>query len=279
MHPTPDLPSHEAIRQQITPLRLWESWMTVLLPLGVMGLYGVLVQLGLYAPAFGCIFYLSFVTYGSCSHDLVHANCGLSRKVSHFWLSVIELLMMRSGTVYRVVHLNHHRLFPDYERDPEGRASYYSLPRTLLEGPLLQPRLCVWALRNTTGRRRRRVIIELFLLAAFAAVGVALWPVWPALLVYQILVIMGSWTIPLITSYLVHLPHGESPIQQTRLFRGVVFRVIALDHLYHLEHHLYPQVSHYRWRELAEILNPHFAQAKIAVVSVPATRTDPYAIS
>ena len=74
---------------------------------------------------------------------------------------------------------------------------------------------------------------------------------------------MGSWIIPLITSYLVHLPEGKSPIYQTRLYRGLIFRILAFDHLYHLEHHLYPKIPHQRWPQLAEYLNPYFEKAGI----------------
>jgi beta-carotene hydroxylase len=75
--------------------------------------------------------------------------------------------------------------------------------------------------------------------------------------------------IPLITSYLVHRPEGATELQQTRLFRGTFFRVIALDHLYHLEHHLYPAVPHYNWVKLAARLDPFLAAQKIEAHRVP----------
>jgi hypothetical protein len=45
------------------------------------------------------------------------------------------------------------------------------------------------------------------------------------------------------------------------LFQSV--QLIAFDHLYHLEHHLYPAVPHHHWRELAERLAPHFERAGV----------------
>ncbi|CAA9442506.1 MAG: hypothetical protein AVDCRST_MAG64-4293, partial [uncultured Phycisphaerae bacterium] len=77
---------------------------------------------------------LSFVTYGSVSHDLVHANLGLSPTANRRLLSLLELIMLRSGTVYRIVHLNHHAKYPDAREDPEGSAARFSLGRTLWEG-------------------------------------------------------------------------------------------------------------------------------------------------
>ena len=34
--------------------------------------------------------------------------------------------------------------------------------------------------------------------------------------------------------------------------------MIALEHLYHLEHHLYPAVPHHHWKKLADRLEPVF---------------------
>jgi beta-carotene hydroxylase len=36
---------------------------------------------------------------------------------------------------------------------------------------------------------------------------------------------------------------------------------VALEHLYYLEHHLYPQVPHHNWPELGRRLDPHFLHA------------------
>jgi beta-carotene hydroxylase len=47
------------------------------------------------------------------------------------------------------------------------------------------------------------------------------------------------------------------------LFRGWFVRLIAFDHLYHLEHHLYPAVPHHHWKHLAQRLDPHLARAGV----------------
>jgi beta-carotene hydroxylase len=78
--------------------------------------------------------------------------------------------------------------------------------------------------------------------------------------------IMGSWVIPLITSYIPHNPAGQTALTQTRLFRGRVASLIAMEHLYHLEHHLYPSVPHHNWPKLARRLDPYFKQAGVQPV-------------
>jgi beta-carotene hydroxylase len=78
--------------------------------------------------------------------------------------------------------------------------------------------------------------------------------------------VVGAWVIPLVTSYLPHDPGGEGELSQTRAFRGVVLAVLALGHLYHLEHHLYPAVPHHNWPELARRLDPYLRRAGVKPV-------------
>jgi beta-carotene hydroxylase len=94
------------------------------------------------------------------------------------------------------------------------------------------------------------------LVASLAAIP---WTVAPV--TYATLMILGSWLFPLITSFIPHDPKGETALTQTRLFRGRILSILALEHLYHLEHHLYPQVPHHNWPELGRRLDPYFARA------------------
>jgi beta-carotene hydroxylase len=82
--------------------------------------------------------------------------------------------------------------------------------------------------------------------------------------------VMGSWVIPLVTSYVPHDPSGATALAQTRRFRGKVLSVIALQHLYHLEHHLYPGVPHQNWPELARRLDPYLDAAGVPAVKLGA---------
>jgi beta-carotene hydroxylase len=207
---------------------------------------------------------LSFVTYGSVSHDLVHANLGLPPRLNRRLLSIIELLMLRSGTVYRAVHLNHHSRYPDPRDDPEGAAARFGLFRTLWEGVIFQFKLGRWVWRRASPGVRRRALAEWVAIGALVSAAAAASPFTRIPLAYCALVYAGSWIIPLVTSYLVHDPGADHELRQTRLFRGAFYSLVALDHLYHLEHHLYPQVPHHNWKRLARRLDPHFQRAGIA---------------
>jgi beta-carotene hydroxylase len=80
--------------------------------------------------------------------------------------------------------------------------------------------------------------------------------------------IMGAWVIPLVTSYIPHIRDGEDELHRTRRFRGKVASVLALEHLYHLEHHLYPMVPHHHWPALARRLDPYLDAAGVVPVKL-----------
>ena len=79
---------------------------------------------------------LSFVTYGSISHDLVHRSLGLPRALNDLLLCVIELLVFRIGHAYRVAHLQHHARYPHTD-DVEATAARKSWLGALAGGVML----------------------------------------------------------------------------------------------------------------------------------------------
>jgi beta-carotene hydroxylase len=265
----PVLPGLSELGRDLLAVSRWRVALSLATPFLLAGAFFVLAGTGLWLLAVGCVVSLSFFTYGSVSHDLVHRALGLSRAWNEFLLTAIELLMFRSGRSYRLAHLNHHARYPDASEDPEGRAAFESFWGALRSGPLFHLRLWLWAfVKHPT--HRPRLLSEagavLVLIALTLAVAVRGWSIVP--LTYALLVYLGTWVTPLATSFLPHAPHASSPLTRTRRFRGWVFRLLTLDHLYHLEHHLYPSVLHHRWRELARRLDPYLDQAGVPIVQV-----------
>jgi beta-carotene hydroxylase len=242
-------------------LTKWQVARAIALPFTAFAAYWIFAGSGHWILAVLSLMVLSFVTYGSTSHDLVHGSLRLKRLPNDILLSVIEAISLRSGHAYQVAHLNHHARFP-HEDDVEATAARMSLPRALLEGVVFQFRIYAWALRNPRGRGKwivgEGIAVLAMILAAIAALP---WTMLPA--AYVVLMIAGSWTIPLITSYLPHDPRAPDVWRQTRVFRGPIARILALDHLYHLEHHLYPAVPHQNWPRLARRLDPWLDAAGI----------------
>ena len=213
-------------------------------------------------------FALTYVSYGSVSHDLVHHALGLPPRVNDALLSLVELLVFRSGTAYRVTHLHHHRRLA-FDDDEEGRPARQPLWRVLVESPVYVSRLWVWAWRRATTRERGRIGVETSLIALFLAAAIASSPRTP--------VSPRMWSssssrpgLPLVSVVSQHDAfRADGELARTRAYRGRLVPALTLEHLFHLEHHLYPMVPAHRWRELARRLDPHLARAGVHVVTLP----------
>ena len=253
-----ELPSLDTLGQDLLQVSRTRKLLSLAAPFALTAIFFLLTARGWWLPALACPVLLSFLTYASTSHDLVHRNLRLPAFLNETLLAAIELLAFRSGHAYRTVHLNHHAHFPE-EDDLEGAAAGMPWWRALLDGITLQYRLWFFALRRP-GSNRRWVMVEGSLAVLLLAGCALLYPVtpWPA--VYAALMVGGSWIYPFATAYVVHVPEGNSDLTRTRLFRGRLLSLLALEHLYHLEHHLYPQVPHHNWPRLARRLDPYFAR-------------------
>ncbi|WZP00066.1 fatty acid desaturase [Isosphaeraceae bacterium EP7] len=230
------------------------------------GAYFAFAVRGWWPPAVFCLVALSFFTYGSISHDLVHRNLALPSAVNDALLCLIELLALRSGHAYRAAHLHHHAHFPHAD-DIEASAARMSLVGALAQGIVFQPRLMFWALRHAK-HARSWIICEVIACLVLVTIAASLAGSSSAFPMYALLMIMGSWIIPLVTSYVPHDPTGTDELTQTRAFRGLVASAIALEHLYHLEHHLYPSVPHHNWARLARRLDPHLERAGVRPIRI-----------
>ncbi|HEV7299852.1 MAG TPA: fatty acid desaturase [Tepidisphaeraceae bacterium] len=259
--PATQLPTIGELGADLLTITRERRALTLATPFICVAAYFVLASVRLWPLAVLSLMYLSFVTYGSISHDLVHRTLALPRRWNEFFLTTIELLAFRSGHAYRLAHLHHHARFP-HDDDIEGTAAKMSFWRTLLEGVIFQPRIMWWALAH---KHQLRHVVAMEVVAALGLLLICLVTLaWTPLFgVYAVLMVMGAWVIPLVTSYLPHNPEGATALLQTKLFRGKVASIIAMEHLYHLEHHLYPMVPHHNWPELARRLDPVFKSAGI----------------
>jgi beta-carotene hydroxylase len=249
------LPLLNLLGRDLLTVKPWRRAVSVTTPFLLTIAFFVFAAYGLWIGSIACTMLLTFLTYGSISHDLVHGTLRLPRTVNETLLCAVELVSFRSGHAYRVVHLNHHAHFPAAD-DLEGAAAGMTWWRALLDGVTLQPRLWMFAFRRSRDRSwivGEGVGVLVLLIASVAAIP---WTISP--IIYAALMILGSWLFPFITSFIPHDPKGATELTRTRLFRGRILSIVALEHLYHLEHHLYPQVPHHNWPELARRLDPHF---------------------
>jgi beta-carotene hydroxylase len=237
---------------------MWRRTVSVVTPFLLAIAFFVCTANRRWAGSIVCTMLLTFLTYGSISHDLVHRTLRLPPVLNEILLCAIELMALRSGHAYRAAHLNHHARFPAAD-DLEGAAAHMTWWRALLDGITLQPRLCLFAFRHGRDRSWIGGEVAAVLVLLFASLAAIPWTIAPAM--YAALMIAGSWLFPFITSFIPHNPKGETELTRTRLFRGRILSIVALEHFHHLEHHLYPQVPHHNWPELARRLDPHFTRA------------------
>jgi beta-carotene hydroxylase len=261
------LPTLRELGRDLLAIPRWRVAFSLASPFVFAAAYFGFASAGWWPAAVSCVVTLSFVTYGSISHDLVHRTLRLSRWWNEFLLTTIELLMLRSGRAYRLAHLNHHARYPDASDDPEAAAAHGGLFAAIVSGPLFFLRLWLWAVKRYP-EHRARLVLEGAVIAGLvmAAIVVAVCECSIIPLVYVALAYLGTWIVPLVTAYIPHTPEGENALGQTRRFRGWVARLLAVDHLYHLEHHLYPGVPHHRWPELARRLDSYLDRAGVSAV-------------
>jgi beta-carotene hydroxylase len=255
----PRKPSLRDLGLDLLEVTRWERWSALVLPFLCATGFLAFGTMDWWPAALACAVALSFFTYASVSHDLVHRTLRLPPRVNELLLCLIELICFRSGHAFRVTHLHHHARFPA-DDDLEGRAARMAWWRALLDGVVAQPRQWLWALGHAPDRERRWVVAEGILVIVLAATCLLAWPLSPVPAAYALVIIAGSWIYPFMTSFMPHNAAGADTLSQTRLFRGRVISLLAVEHLYHLEHHLYPQVPHHRWPELARRLDPYFAE-------------------
>lgn len=253
------LPTIKELGLDLLELSVFQKLWTILKPLVFAGLFFALATWEYWVLSILCAMLVVFHTYVSSSHDLVHNTLHLPKKWNEVLLMLLELVALRSGHAFKVSHLNHHRYFPD-RKDIEGESIYKGLLGTLLSGPGYTLRLYAWAIREARPKARQWIVGEGIAIGLIVGMSVLLFSSYPALLLYVVLLYMGSWTYPLATVYIPHVLNFDHPLYQTRKFRGPILSFLFMQHNYHLEHHLYPTVPHQNWRKLAQRLEPFLSQ-------------------
>ncbi len=216
------------------------------------------------------IVFAIFVAIITVTHDVVHNALGLGPRATDLALFALGAVLLESGHAYRATHRQHHRVFPGPD-DPEGDPARLTLPAAVLASPLFLPRLWCWALHRSRNRRGEQLwlLAEAAFALGFLAGSILLLPLTRAPLLYAVLVIVGSWTYPVLTVHLPHRHYGDTPLTQTHTLRGRIVPALFLELTYHLEHHLYPQVPSHNLPELARRLDPFFEAAGVKPIRVP----------
>src|SRR5260370_22789586 len=76
-------------------LTKWQVIRTIAVPFAVFAAFWLLAGSHHWILAVFALMVLSFVTYGSTSHDLVHGSLGLKRLPNDSFLAVLEVIPLR----------------------------------------------------------------------------------------------------------------------------------------------------------------------------------------
>ena len=270
-HPSPaepHLPRLDALGKDLLATTCRQRWLACARPFIGLAAYCVAVWLGWWW-ATPVIVFLIFVAIVTVTHDVVHGSLGLGPRQTEWALFVFGAILLESGHAYRLTHLQHHRVFPDRD-DPEGDPARMTFWGAVLHGPVFLPRLWWWAYwRSSHAGQRCWLLAEAGWALTVPLAGILLWLWTPAVLVYAVLVLVGSWVYPLLTVHLPHHDYGDTPLTQTSSLRGRFVPALFLELTYHLEHHLYPAVPSHHLPELARRLGPFFAEHGVQTHWVP----------
>jgi beta-carotene hydroxylase len=265
----PPIPRLDSLGRDLLATTRRQRWVACARPFIGVAAYAVAAYFGWWwlTPI---IVFLIFVAVVTVTHDVVHGSLGLGPRATEWGLFVFGAILMESGHAYRTSHVQHHRAFPGPD-DPEGEPARMSFWRAVVHGPLFLPRLWWWAMRRNRGRpdQRRWLLLEAGWAIAAPLAGLALAPWTPAVLVYAVLVLVGSWVYPLLTVHLPHHDYGDTPLTQTSSLRGRIIPALFFELTYHLEHHLYPAVPSHHLAELARRLEPFFKANGVQPRRVP----------
>jgi beta-carotene hydroxylase len=258
----PFLPHLEELGIDLVLTSRRQRWLACTRPFLLLAAYGMAASYDWWLTPI--IVFLIFVAVVTVTHDVVHGALGLGPRQTDWALFIFGAILLESGHAYRTTHLQHHRVFPGPD-DPEGDPARMTWWGAVLYGPVFLARLWAWAYRHQRGRRVERwwLLVEAAWACTVLLAGVLMWSWTPALLVYAVLVIIGSWVYPLLTVYLPHHDYGDSPLTQTSSLRGWLVPALFLELTYHLEHHLYPAVPSHNLPRLARQLDPLLQEAGV----------------
>jgi vanillate O-demethylase ferredoxin subunit len=196
-------------------------------------------------------------------HDAVHNSASSNQRVNDLTGTVSAFLLLPgiSTTVYRILHMEHHRWVGDKRKDPD--LLLVEAPKLVLPLVLMTPEwLWTWFYFTRLWRTRPKKEIALFVWALVIYVGLQIAflasPYWKEFLL--------CWLIPqklgmLILAYAfahVQHPHDsdwqKAPFQSTVVLRGTaVGKVYWLGQTDHCIHHALPHIPFHKYTQVWDL--------------------------
>lgn len=190
-------------------------------------------------------------------HDATHRSASSSPFVNELIGNLSAFLLVPGFTtsLYRFLHLEHHRWTGEAEKDPDEIFVSGWWPFRPLIWCFADIQWVIWYFK----RRQSRPAAEQRTYWAglgFSALWHALWLTspfaWEFFILWMLPQRLGLGLVVYLFAYIQH-PEGieqkDNPFQATRLiFGGEVSRYLMLGQNQHLMHHLFPSVPYYRYK-------------------------------
>jgi len=258
MSPNQQIPILSSLGNDLLQTTPYQRVITLLRPFVLLIAYIVVYSLSYWWITPLIVFFL-FIAIVTATHDVVHSSLGLSQRATNWALFIFGGILLASGHSYKISHLQHHRVFPGPD-DPEGDPARMTLWQAVFHGPIFLVLLWHWSWKRSSFQERHWLLAEAIQVGFIIVLGIVLWPITHAVLLYVLLVHVGTWVFPLLNVYLPHHNYGQTPFTQTHTLRGRFIPTLFLELTYHLEHHLYPQVPSHNLGKLAQRLEPTFQE-------------------
>ena len=221
-----------------------------------------------------CLYCLYTVTHEAV-HRLAHPNSNVND-----WLGrVAAALEGLTFPLFRVIHLQHHAHTNDPRRDPDyviGRKPRWLLPLWTLVR-LTHDNLFVLQRRLWRGKRARLLehLATLALQVAAVTAASAFGQLQTVVMLWIAPVVISGMLLELTVAWVVHYPHeSQHPLENTRLYPGLLWQVLTLNQNYHLVHHLWTGIPWYRYRAAAATAITALEHRRTSVSSINTQLTD-----
>lgn len=215
-----------------------------------------------YPIALFCSF-MFFLTGLRQVHNAFHFALGISRKLTHWIMFVLSILMLGSMHAVQINHLRHHQHCMQDE-DIEAKSAKMKWWQAFLFGPLFPLMLHKKAFEVGTPSQRKWMSAELlvnviFLILVFGFLDI------PILKYHFCAMLIGQCMTAFFAVWTVH-HDTEDHIYMARTVRNEFKRVVTYNMFYHVEHHLFPAVPTRNLHLLAKRLDQHGPSVEIRSV-------------
>lgn len=215
-----------------------------------------------YPIALFCSF-MFFLTGLRQVHNAFHFALGISRKLTHWAMFILSILMLGSMHAVQINHLRHHQHCMQDE-DIEAKSAKMKWWQAFVFGPVFPLMLHKKAFEVGTKTQRQWMSAELlanviFLILVFGFLDITI-------LKYHICaMLIGQCMTAFFAVWTVH-HDTEDHIYMARTVRNEFKRVVTYNMFYHVEHHLFPAVPTRHLHILAKRLDEHDPSVEIRSV-------------